>query len=90
MSPPSSPHRADAHQRAHKQDHVLREGRELRRRDVVRQEARGGHHDLGERQQVRKTYEGEWENGEEREGTMTLVDGTVQKGRFANRKFVGP
>ena len=42
VSPPSSPHRADAHQRAHKQDHVLREGRELRRRDVVWEEARGG------------------------------------------------
>ena len=37
-----------------------------------------------------KTYEGEWENNEEREGTMTLVDGTVQKGRFVNRKFVEP
>ena len=36
-----------------------------------------------------RTYEGEWESGEERVGTMTLADGTVQKGRFENRKFVG-
>ena len=37
-----------------------------------------------------KTFEGTWENNEERMGTMTLADGTVQKGRFENRKFVGP
>ena len=37
-----------------------------------------------------RKYEGEWENHLERMGTMTLADGTVQKGRFENRKFVGP